>query len=94
MLSFDLPLWHPRVPFPVEELPDFREQQRHQVRDFHALLFHRIAVAQCHGVFLLWIFIAEGIEVNRDSEGSPSFVLAPVPPSETPEITTRFSSML
>ena len=51
---------------------------REQFRNLHALLLSRISVAQSDGVFELWLFFAEGVEVDGDTGRCADFVLAAV----------------
>src|ERR1700737_1009480 len=57
---------------------DARNQNAWQVFDRDALLFHRIALAQGHGVAKRCIFLAERFEIDRHAKWRSNFILAPI----------------
>src|SRR5437667_11625268 len=64
-------------------LTNARSENADQLRDRHAFLFHRIAVAQCDRVLKRAIFFAERLEIDRHAKWRADFVLAPVTPPDS-----------
>src|SRR5437667_12879551 len=67
-------------------LQNSRNQNAGQVFDCDALLFHRIAFAQGHGVTQARIFLAECFEINRHAERRSDFILASISPADRPRL--------
>src|SRR5438552_12308065 len=70
-------------------LQNSRNENIRQVFDCDALLFHRIAFAQRHGVAQTRVFLAERFEIDRDAERRSNFILATIPAADRPRFAVK-----
>src|SRR5438876_2587410 len=70
-------------------LQNSRNQNAGQIFDLNALLFHRIALAQRHGVAQARIFLAERLEINRHAKRRSNFILTPISATDCPRLVVE-----
>src|SRR5206468_5435641 len=59
----------------------------------HALLFHRIPLAQRNGIAQLWIFFSHRFEINSNSEGRADLILTAIAATDRPALIVKYVHM-
>src|ERR1700674_587986 len=59
-----------------------REQHAQQLTYLHPFLLHRIAMPERDGVEQRRVLFAERLEINREAERRPGFILPPITPPD------------